>query len=127
MAGSALEFRRLQIRHLLARYPYINSLEQCRERREQEQCDDVRDFDHWVDRGTRSVFIRVADRVAGDRRLVRVRALAAVIAVLDMLLRIVPRTTTRGHRDRDEEPRHDDAEEHRAERSKRRRLPCYRV
>ena len=55
----------------------------------------------------------VADRVAGHRRHVGVRALAAVMAGLDVFLGVVPAAAARGHRDRDEEAGHDRAEQHR--------------
>jgi hypothetical protein len=50
-----------------------------------------------------------ADGVAGHGRLVGVRALAAVVAVLDVLLGVVPGAAARGHRDRDEQAGDDDA------------------
>ena len=53
--------------------------------------------------------------------LVRLGALAAVIAFLDVFLGVVPGAAARRHRDRDEQPGHDRAEQHRAERAERRR------
>src|SRR5262245_8515386 len=67
--------------------------------RDEQDRDDVRDLDHRVDRGPRRVLVRVADRVARDRGRVGLRALAAVLSVLDQLLRVVPRTAARRHRD----------------------------
>src|SRR5205823_14620378 len=49
----------------------------------------VRDLDHRVDRRAGGVLVGVADGVTRDRRRVRLRALAAVGAVLDQLLRVV--------------------------------------
>src|SRR5688572_12006196 len=39
-----------------------------------QQRDDVDDLDERVDRGAGGVFVRIADRVAGDRGLVRIGA-----------------------------------------------------
>src|SRR3546814_6243688 len=49
------------------------------------------------------------------RSLVRLGTLAAVMAVLDVLLRVVPRATTGGHRDRHEQAGDDGADQHAAE------------
>src|SRR5215210_3359443 len=65
------------------------------QRGEQQQSDDVGDLDHRVDGWAGGVLVRVADRVTGDRGLVRFRALAAVIAVLDIFLGIVPGAAAR--------------------------------
>src|SRR3712207_7817359 len=51
----------------------------------------------------RSVLERVTDRVARDRRGVRIGALAAVGPVLDELLGVVPRPAARGHQHGDEQ------------------------
>src|SRR5947209_8227667 len=77
--------------------------------------DDVRDLDHRVDRRAGGVLVRVADRVARDCGLVGVGALAAVEAVLDQLLRVVPGAAARGHRDGEEEPGDDRPDEQAAE------------
>src|SRR6478672_2555048 len=66
-----------------------------RQRREQQQRDDVGDLDHRVHGRTGGVLVGIADRVAGHRGLVGLRALAAVIAVLDIFLGIVPRAAAR--------------------------------
>ena len=58
----------------------------CRERCEQQQRDDVGDLDHRVDGRAGGILVGIADRVAGNRSLVGFRALAAVVAVLDVLL-----------------------------------------
>ena len=73
-----------------------------RQHREQQQRDDVGDLDHRVDRGTRGVLVGIADGVAGHGRLVGIGALAAVMAVLDVLLGVVPGAAARRHGDRDE-------------------------
>ena len=59
--------------------------------------DDVDDFDHRVNGGTRGVFVWVADRVPGHRRFMSMTALAVVAAILDMLFGIVPGTPSRSH------------------------------
>src|SRR5918999_503387 len=64
-----------------------------------EDRDDVRDLDHRIDRRPGCVLVRVADRVAGDRRGMRLGALAAVETVLDQLLRVVPGSSAGGHGD----------------------------
>ncbi len=73
-------------------------------RRRDEHRHEVHHLDERVDRGTGGVLERVAHRVADDRRVVRRRALAPVRAVLDDLLRVVPRAARVG-----EEHRHEDA------------------
>src|SRR3546814_14780928 len=60
-----------------------------RQRREQEQRDDVRDLDHRVHGRTRGILVGIADGVARHRGLVGFAALAAVVAVLDIFLGIV--------------------------------------
>jgi len=50
-----------------------------------------------IDGGAGGILVRIADRVAGHRRLVSVGALAAVVAVLDVFLGVVPRTAAGGH------------------------------
>jgi hypothetical protein len=67
----------------------------------------VGDLDHRVDRGAGGVLVGIADGVARDRGVVRVGALAAVRAVLDRLLRVVPGAAACGHRDREEEAGND--------------------
>src|SRR5947209_4188492 len=67
-----------------------------RQRREKQQRNDVGDLDHRIDGGAGGILVGIADRVARHRRLVRLRTLAAVIAVLDILLGIVPRAAARG-------------------------------
>ena len=56
-----------------------------------EHRDEVHDLDQRVDGRAGGVLEGVADRVADDRGLVGGGALAAVVAVLDDLLRVVPR------------------------------------
>src|SRR5581483_9010797 len=53
---------------------------------EQQQRDDIGDLDHRVDRRAGGILVGIADGVPGDRRLVRVGALAAVVALLDVFL-----------------------------------------
>ena len=61
-----------------------------REHGEQEQRHDVGDLDHRVDGGAGRILVGIADGVAGHRGLVGVGALAAVMAVLDVFLGVVP-------------------------------------
>src|SRR5688500_15392250 len=61
-----------------------------RERRQQQQRDDVGDLDHRVHGRAGGVLVGIADRIAGHRGLVGLGALAAVVAVLDVLLGVVP-------------------------------------
>src|SRR5690606_35458929 len=68
-----------------------------------EQGDDVDDLDQRVDRGAGGILVGIADGIAGDRRLVGFRALAAMVAVLDVLLGVVPGAAAGAHRDRDEQ------------------------
>src|SRR2546421_5415653 len=60
------------------------------EQRSNHQGDRREQFYQDVQRGSRCVFERVADRVADDGRFVRRASFAAEIAGLDELLRIVP-------------------------------------
>src|ERR1022692_2798573 len=76
---------------------------------------DVRDLDHRVDRRPGGVLVGIADGVAGDGGGVSLGALATVEAVLDQLLRVVPRAAARGHRDREEQAGDDRADEQAAE------------
>src|SRR3954447_4042809 len=68
-----------------------------------QQRDDVRHLDHRVDRRAGRVLVGVTNRVARDGRGVGLGALAAELAVLDQLLRVVPRAAARRHRDGGEE------------------------
>src|SRR5262245_49599361 len=77
--------------------------------------DDVRDLDYGGDRRGGGGLVRIADRGARDRGGVSFGALAAVGAVLDELLRVVPGAAARGHRDREEETRDDRADQQAAE------------
>src|SRR5689334_10168952 len=79
--------------------------------RNDQDCHDVSDLDHRIDRGAGGVLVGVADGVAGDRGGVGFGALAAVGAVLDQLLGVVPGAAARGHRDRGEEADDDDADQ----------------
>ncbi|XP_021300539.1 uncharacterized protein LOC110428944, partial [Herrania umbratica] len=73
--------------------------------------DQVHDLDQRVDRRAGGVLERVTDGVADDRRLVGVGALAAVVAVLDQLLRVVPGATGVGQEHRHQRARGDRARE----------------
>ena len=58
-----------------------------------EQRHQVHHLDERVERGAGGVLERVTDGVTDDRRLVGLGALAALVAVLDVLLGVVPRAT----------------------------------
>src|SRR5690606_39142310 len=78
-------------------HPYadapVGAVGELDDRGRDEQRDEVHHLQQGVDRRTRGVLERVADGVADDRGLVRLAALAAVVAVLDEFLRVVPRAT----------------------------------
>ena len=63
------------------------------DRGQDEQRDQVHHLDHRVQRRAGRVLEGVADGVADDGGLVGLRALAALVAVLDVLLGVVPRAT----------------------------------
>ena len=66
---------------------------QADDRRQDQQRHQVHHLDERVQRGAGGVLERVTDGVADDRRLVGLGALAALVAVLDVLLGVVPRAT----------------------------------
>ena len=68
-------------------------------------------LDEDIERRTRRVLEGIAHRIAHDRRLVAVGALAAEVALLDHLLGVVPRTAGIGHEDRQHEARTEAADE----------------
>src|SRR5438128_2191536 len=78
--------------------------------RHDQQRHDVDDLDHRVDGGTRRVLVRVADRVAGDGSLVRLRAPAPLF--LDERLGVAPRAAAGGHGDGGQRPGPDPPEQH---------------
>jgi hypothetical protein len=86
------------------------------QQRHQQQRHDVDDLDQRVDGRARGVLVRIADGVAGHRRLVGVGTLAAEVAFLDVLLGVVPGAAAGAHRDRDEQARDDRADQQAAER-----------
>src|SRR6478609_5127581 len=61
-----------------------------RQRCKKKQRDDVGDLDHRIDGRAGSVLVGIADGVAGHRSFVGLGAFAAVIAVFDVLLGVVP-------------------------------------
>ena len=73
---------------------------------------DVDHLDHGIDRGSRSVLVRVPNGVAGHTGCMRKRALAAVVAFLDVLLGVVPGAAAAGHGDRHEKAGDDGSQEH---------------
>src|SRR5689334_4802219 len=60
------------------------------EQRRHHERDGAEELDQHVEARPRGVLERVPDRVADDRRLVRLRPLPAVLPGLDELLRVVP-------------------------------------
>ena len=66
---------------------------QADDRRQDQQRHQVHHLDERVERRAGGVLERVADGVADDRGLVGLGALAALVAVLDVLLGVVPRAT----------------------------------
>ena len=66
---------------------------QADDRRQDQQRHQVHHLDQRVERRAGGVLERVADGVADDRGLVGLGALAALVAVLDVLLGVVPRAT----------------------------------
>ena len=58
--------------------------------RHDQQRHDIDDLDQRVDGGACRVFVRVAHRVAGHGGLVRLAALAAVVAVFDVFFGVIP-------------------------------------
>src|SRR3989344_4990127 len=90
--------------------PAISSrLETLQEERNNEKGNDINHFNQRVYRGTRSIFIRVPNRVPRDRRLMRIRTLAAECTGFNVLFRVVPRRASGGHGDADEKSRNDGA------------------
>ena len=65
--------------------------------RNDQQRHDVDDLDQRVDGRTGGVFVRVANGVAGHGCFVGFRALAAVVAVLDVFLGVIPGTAAGAH------------------------------
>src|SRR5262245_51823028 len=63
------------------------------ENSKQQERHDVRDLDHRVHSRSRSVLVGIADGITCDRSLVRIRAFAAVVPVLDVFLGVVPCAT----------------------------------
>jgi len=72
------------------------------------------------DRGAGSILVGVTDRIAGHRRLVRIRSLAAEVAFFDVLLGVVPRAAAGGHGNGDEQAGDDGADQQSAQRLERR-------
>ena len=77
--------------------------------RHDQQCHDVDDLDQRVDRGASGVFVGIAHGVTGHGRLVRLGTFAAVVAVFNVLLGVVPGTTAGTHGNRDKQAGHDGA------------------
>ena len=71
---------------------------------------DVNDLDQRIDRRASRIFVRFANGIAGYCRFVSVKALAAAIAVFDVLLGVIPCITTCGHGVSDKQAGYDRAE-----------------
>src|SRR2546423_4305737 len=78
--------------------------------------DDIDHLDHGVDRGSGGVLIGVPHRISGHGRCVGLRALAAIMAVLDVLLGGVPCAAAGRHLKCQEDAGHDAADEQAAPR-----------
>src|SRR5262245_26197749 len=72
-----------------------------KENRDDQNREDIDDLDHRIDRRTSGIFVRVADRVTGDCRLVCKGTFASEVAFFNELFGVVPRSAAGGHRDRD--------------------------
>ena len=72
------------------------------QKRRDHQAHDGHHVDQDVHRGTRRVLERIAHGVAHHHRVMRLRALASVVSLLDVFLGVVPRTSGIGHGQREE-------------------------
>ena len=79
--------------------------------RSQNEGDNAHELDENVDRRTRRIFERIADRIADDGSFVRFATLATVIAAFDVFLRIIPCATGICHEDGQNDASHRDADE----------------
>src|SRR4029077_4643057 len=68
-----------------------------KENRDDQDRENVDDLDHRIDRRAGGIFVRIADGVTGNCRLVRERTFASKIAFLNELLGVVPRAAPRGN------------------------------
>ena len=87
----------------------------CLEQWHDQESNNVDDLDERVDCGTGGILVRITDRIARDSSLMSITALAAEVTVFDVLLGIVPSTTTSGHGDGNEDAGDDRAHEHAAQ------------
>src|SRR6266576_7204675 len=71
--------------------------EALKENRDDQDRENVDDLDHRIDRRAGGIFVRIADRVTSNCRLVREGTFASKIAFLDELLGVVPRAASGGH------------------------------
>src|SRR6266550_1168618 len=74
-----------------------------KENRDDQDRENVDDLDHRIDRRAGGIFVRIADRVTGNCRLVREGTFASKIAFLNELLGVVPRAASGGHGNRNKE------------------------
>src|SRR5690606_15767895 len=79
---------------------------------QKQQGHDIGDLDHRVDRRSRCILVRIADRIPCDCCLVSIRSLPAKMTILDVLLGVIPGSTAGGHGDRDEKSGYDDTQKH---------------
>src|SRR5208337_2589982 len=82
------------------------------QQRHDEQGHDVDHLDHGVHGGAGGVLVRVAHGVAGDRGFMGIGALAAVEAVFDGLLGVIPGAAAGGHGNGQEQAGDNGADEH---------------
>src|ERR1043166_7461993 len=82
---------------LAPRVKAISLRRSLKENRNDQNRKNVDDLDHRIDRWARGIFVRIADGVAGNCRLMREGTFASKIAFLDELLGIVPRAAAGGH------------------------------
>src|SRR5213080_4307015 len=68
-----------------------------KENRDNQDRENVDDLDHRIDRRAGGIFVRIADGVTGNCRLVREGTFASKIAFLNELLGVVPRAASGGH------------------------------
>jgi len=85
------------------------------DQRDDQQRHDVDDLDQRVDGRTCGVLVGIAYGITGYRRLVGLGAFTSKVVVLNVLLGVVPCTTTGGHGDGHEQAGDDRADQHAAQ------------
>src|SRR5512140_689779 len=96
--------------------PFFNGKSSCLahlvQKRNNQQRNNVDDFNHRVDSGTCGILVRIADRIAGNGSLMGVAALAAMVAVFDKLLGVIPGAAAGGHGNGDKDPGNDGTDDY---------------